>query len=430
MINISKRRLTHLIAFPTAIIAALTIMLFMNGTEAEHAKRALENNYMRAAGELSRSLENIKNTLNKGMYSNSPAMMSELSIRLNNDAMAAKANLAQLPVSDLNLINTNRFLSQVGNYSKALSERAANDEELTAEDRGNLVKLYDYAAVLSESMWDNGRLLRDGAVPPPDITDGFKEMEDTFDDYPMLIYDGPFSDHIMQKEPLMLKNANPVSGDEAFQFAVFASGISSLVFMGEEEGRMPSYIFGNGNTTVAVTKAGGYLSYMLGYRAVESERITAEQAADSAGRFLEKLGITDITGTYYETRDGICIINFAGIQGNVTLYTDLIKVGVAMDTGEILSVDARGWLVNHTKRKLGEPLLSEQEAAALLSPLLTAEGAKLCVIPSDGMKERFCYEFRCSTEKGRQVLIYINADTGREERILLLEISNNGTLTV
>jgi germination protein YpeB len=405
-------------------------MLFMNGTEAEHAKRALENNYMRAAGELSRSLENIKNTLNKGMYSNSPAMMSELSIRLNNDAMAAKANLAQLPVSDLNLINTNRFLSQVGNYSKALSERAANDEELTAEDRGNLVKLYDYAAVLSESMWDNGRLLRDGAVPPPDITDGFKEMEDTFDDYPMLIYDGPFSDHIMQKEPLMLKNANPVSGDEAFQFAVFASGISSLVFMGEEEGRMPSYIFGNGNTTVAVTKAGGYLSYMLGYRAVESERITAEQAADSAGRFLEKLGITDITGTYYETRDGICIINFAGIQGNVTLYTDLIKVGVAMDTGEILSVDARGWLVNHTKRKLGEPLLSEQEAAALLSPLLTAEGAKLCVIPSDGMKERFCYEFRCSTEKGRQVLIYINADTGREERILLLEISNNGTLTV
>ena len=31
---------------------------------------------------------------------------------------------------------------------------------------------------------------------------------------------------------------------------------------------------------------------------------------------------------------------------------------------------------------------------------------------------------------GRQMLVYINADTGKEEQILLLEISENGTLTV
>jgi uncharacterized membrane protein YkoI len=46
------------------------------------------------------------------------------------------------------------------------------------------------------------------------------------------------------------------------------------------------------------------------------------------------------------------------------------------------------------------------------------------------MNERFCYEFKCTAPDGQQVLVYINAYTGREEQILLLEINRNGTLTV
>ena len=41
-----------------------------------------------------------------------------------------------------------------------------------------------------------------------------------------------------------------------------------------------------------------------------------------------------------------------------------------------------------------------------------------------------CYELKCSDEKGREVKIYINADTGREEQILILMIDENGTLTI
>jgi len=426
MMNLTKRGFARLIAFPAAVIIALTALVFLSNAEAEDAKRTLELNYMRAKEELSRSLENIKITLYKAQYSGSHELLNELAVRLNNDAMAAKASIAQLPASELNLINTNKFLSQVGNYSKALSVK----EEITAEDRENLKKLYDYAVIISENVWSGSSDFGSGGSPPPNVTDGFKELEDSFSDYPMLIYDGPFSDHIMQKEPLMLKNTRIISLEQALEIAEKASGVSSLALITEEEGLMPSYVFGRGNTTVAVTKQGGYVVYMLGNRTINSERITASQASSSAKKYLERLGIPEVIETYYETRDGLCIINFAAVQGDVTLYTDLIKVGVAMDTGEVLSMDARGWLVNHTIRELDEPLLTAEEARAFLSPLLTVASAKLCLIPSDGMREIFCYEFKCSAEDGRQILVYINADTGKEEQILLLEISRSGTLTV
>jgi germination protein YpeB len=446
MLRISKRGFTRIIAFSLAIITALLIKAFANDTETINTKRLIENYYMRCVGDLSRSLENIKNTLNKGMYSNSPLMMNELSSRLGNDAMAAKMSLSALPLNEANLINIFKFLSQAGNYSKSLSHRAAMGDELTLEDRENIAKLYDFAVILSENVRNTETMLQNGLLTfdrttqlayelnvnsLPNVTDGFMEIEDSFADYPMLIYDGPFSDHIMQKEPLMTKNMPVINSAEALEIAVKITGNPNLSLLTEEAGRMPSYVFADNNTSIAITKSGGFLSYMLDYRTAETQRITAEQAIVSAKRFLGRLGITDVIETYHETRNGICIINFAGFKDNITLYTELIKVGVAMDTGEVVSADARGWLVNREPdRIINTPLLSEAEAREKLSPLLTIENAKLALIPSDGMNEIFCYEFKCRGQNEQQILVYINAVTGAEEQIFLLEISRNGVLVV
>ena len=101
-----------------------------------------------------------------------------------------------------------------------------------------------------------------------------------------------------------------------------------------------------------------------------------------------------------------------------------------MDNGEILSFDARGYITNHTERELGTPEITREEAALKLSDSLNIVDSKLCVIPSDGLNERYCYEFYCRTDEGVHVLVYINADTGEEEQILLLQIGENGRLTV
>ncbi len=445
--SISKRCFVRIISFALALILTLGITAAQKANEANDSKLKLQYGYMRAVEDLALSLENIKTTLNKGMYAVSPLMVSELAGKLWSDASNAKAALSQLPVEELNLEQTNKFLSQVGNYSKSLSKKVSEGGQLTDEEKENVKTLYDFAVKLSEMMWsveqqiEQGEVSFDnveeaagdtgnGAENNPSVTEGFTDFEEGFDNYPTLIYDGPFSDHILEKKPLMLQNLERVSEEEALRKATKATGLENLTPSGEEAGKMPSYVFENGETTVAVTKNGGLLSYMMKYRPVGNTSMSAEKAIDIADDYLEMLGIDSVENTYYEIREGVCIVNFAGEEDDVILYTDLIKVGVAMDSGEIMSFDGRGYITNHTQRDLSQPRLNPQEAFKKISPSLTVKKVQLAVIPSSGLSEKFCYEFYCTDSEGSNVLVYINADTGAEEDILLLQISGNGTLTV
>ncbi len=441
-VTLTTRAFVRIISFLTAAILLLAALAIQNKGRADVTQMQLQYGYMRAVEDLSLSLDNIKTTLNKGLYSNSPAMMGKLSGKLWNEAANAKAALSQLPVEELDLEQTYKFLSQVGNYSQSLSAKFAGGEALTDEERNNLKTLYGYADDLSGKMWKVEKRIEDGelsfsdaesasnGVSAVNVTEGFTDFEEGFSNYPTLIYDGPFSDHILEKNPLMLEGQKVITLEQAMMKAQAACGEQSLTVTGEEGGKMPSFVFESADAVASVTKQGGFVSYMLKYRAVGTETLSAAKATEKAKEYLESLGIDEVTETYYEINGGTCICNFAGEQDDVTLYTDLIKVGVALDNGEIVSFDARGYITNHTDRELGTPQLTEEDALSMLSSSLDIIDSKLCVIPSDGMNERYCYEFYCTDDDGRQILVYINADTGAEEQILLLQISGNGRLTV
>ena len=412
----------RIISFFTAILVAAGISATLNMNSSVRYKRSFEQSMTRNVEDLSAEIDNIKNTLYKGMYAGTPEMMTQLSSKLWSDASTAKASLAELPVSELHLENTYKFLSQVGNFSKSLAKRYSDGETLTEDDRKSLKTLGEYADRLADNMWKveqritNGELSFEKAATevqeaknsdePSYITEGFTDFEEGYDNYPTLIYDGPFSDHILEKNPEMLKSASAVTLSDALKKAEKACGTVGLSHddKNDEQGKMPSYVFTKDSTTIAVTKNGGYLSYMLCGRSVPTRS--------------------------YEINGNVCLVNFAGTQGDITMYTDLIKVGVAMDNGDILSFDGRGYITNHKKRNLPEPKITAEQARKHLSSELTVTDTSLAVVPSAGTNELYCYEFHCTSPDGRQMLVYINADTGKEEQILLLEISENGTLTV
>ena len=134
--------------------------------------------------------------------------------------------------------------------------------------------------------------------------------------------------------------------------------------------------------------------------------------------------------TYYERSGNTVTVNFAYTFDDVICYTDLMKVCVAMDDGEILGYEATGYLVNHQKREFPEECISIRECRKIVSPMLEIESENRTLIPSDGGEEIYCYEYKCSAENGREVLVYINAQTGQEEQILILLKSESGTLTM
>lgn len=445
---ISKRCFVRIISFLTAAIIAVGVSAVLNMNSSEQYRRSFEQNMTRNVEDLSAEIDNIKNTLYKGMYAGTPEMMTQLSSKLWSDASTAKSSLAQLPISELHLENTYKFLSQVGNFSKSLAKRYSDGEALSKDDRKSLKTLSEYADRLAENMWNvekrinSGELSFEKAVTevqgaenneePSYITEGFTDFEEGYDNYPTLIYDGPFSDHILEKEPEMLKGTTEVTLSDALKKAEKACGTTGLTHSdsNDEQGKMPSYIFTKDSITIAVTKYGGYLSYMLGDRKVSTRSLTALESVGKAKEYLTMLGINHITDTYYEISGNVCTVNFAGTENDIIMYTDLIKVSVAMDNGDILSFDGRGYITNHKKRNLSEPKITAEQARKKISTELTVTDTSIAVVPSAGTNELFCYEFHCTSPDGRQMLIYINADTGREEQILLLEISENGTLTV
>ena len=53
----------------------------------------------------------------------------------------------------------------------------------------------------------------------------------------------------------------------------------------------------------------------------------------------------------------------------------------------------------------------------------------MAIIPTEWKTELVCYEFKGKVEE-REFLVYINADTGKEEDILVILDTPGGTLTV
>ena len=123
-------------------------------------------------------------------------------------------------------------------------------------------------------------------------------------------------------------------------------------------------------------------------------------------------------------------ISFCATQDNVTLYPDLVKVTVALDDGGVIGFEARGYLMSHHTRTLNEPAISEEDARAAVDDSLTILSSGLAVIPTSGQYELLCREFICQTPDGMHVIVYINAETGIEENLLMLIENENGTLAL
>ena len=80
-----------------------------------------------------------------------------------------------------------------------LSARISAGGTITEEEYASLQQLSEYAVRLQESLKTADPDFSSGS------TDNFKDTSDEFTDYPTLIYDGPFSDHIAQRQPAFLE---------------------------------------------------------------------------------------------------------------------------------------------------------------------------------------------------------------------------------
>lgn len=267
--------------------------------------------------------------------------------------------------------------------------------------------------------------------------DGFSSLEENFHEYSGLIYDGAFSEHLTSSEPKGITGGD-IDEETAKQKVIEFIGkdnIREVENLGySENATIPEYNFSiktsaEDSINISISKKGGHIIYMNSNRNVNTEVISQEEANEKGKEFLSNHGFKDMKETYYLKQDGIVTINYAYTQNDVVIYSDLIKVKVALDNGEILGIETTGYLNNHTQRDTSKVKITKEEAKKTLNKDLQIASEGLAIIPTKYKTEILCYEFKGKVDD-REFLVYINAENGREEDILIITNTPNGTLTM
>lgn len=443
--QVSRRGKIRVRLYASVLILVLFSAFVINAQKASELSRQLNADAERSLSTLEACMSSINTNLTKGLYANTTPMLSSMAISLTRDAASAKNSLSALPLSDTQLDNMLKFLSQVGAFVSTLDRKLSLGEPITSEERNQLKQLIDVSQKLlseldtitqgvedgSVSFKQAGSTLQKSADQSVQIDSAFGDAEQTLTDYPTLIYDGPFSDHILNQTPKTLEGKTDISKEKALEIASDFIGIdkSTLRFDSETNGVIETYNFFVDSINISVCKKGGAVLYLLGSSSAGESVISPEQAVENAKNFLSAKGYENMKESYYSTQDGICTVNFAYENEGVICYPDLIKLSVSLETGNIISFDARGYIMNHTDRPPVQSKISADEAKMSVSDYLTVMSTRLAVIPTDYKTEKTAYEFHCKTPDEQEVLVYIDVLTAKEDDILLLLYSDGGILT-
>ena len=451
---IKRLRKGHMLSIICTFLVIIIALIVVIWNKQREAKQTAENSYNMAFYELVNYVQDIETYLAKALISNTPEHGAETLTNVWREANLAQTYLSRLPIESQELESTAKFLNQVSDYSFSLSRKNIYNEELTEEDLSNLKQLHSYSLELENTLnqlsddinsgrikWDE--LTKKGTVAfaqqvSTDTIGGFSNIEEELHEYSGLIYDGAFSEHItgVKKKGLTGDDIEENQAKDIVQNFIGNNYVEKIESLGyAENATIPSYNFylktkNDVNMNMSISKKGGHVISLNSDREVNTEIISQEDANEIGKQFLNDKGFKDMRETYFLKENGIVTINYAYVKDDVVVYSDLIKVKVALDNGEVLGIETTGYLNNHTEdRDVTNVKISKEEAKNTINKDLEIKSEGLAIIPTEYKTEILCYEFKGNVE-GRDFLVYINAENGREEDILVIENTPNGTLTM
>ena len=441
-----------------SLLLILSLVWGFNQSEArDNYEVTLENHYQRLFFDVKDHVENVQVNLSKALVADSKEQNIILFSQIMSEAFAAKDKLGQMPIPHEESAKTEKFLTQAADYSAYLIQRHLDGEDITDDQRKALNGLQENSAQFNgelskihAGMMDSSFLIgkvsnrQEQKVQQANdkvLQTSLVNLDKQVGKSPELIYDGPFSDQIVNRKPVGLGDKKTTM-DEAQNIAKEFFGKDKVVGIEAfEEGKnsnevkIPAYTFNlypeNQQKDLAVymgvSKKGGNIIWMANPRPVSKATVTIANAQDKALKYLEAKGFKNMEPNYSLKYDGSILFNFAYKENDITIYPDLIKVKVALDTGEVVGFDASAYFMNHQEREIGSPHIDEATARTKVKTNFDIDSIRLALIPK-GANEILCYEFKGKYDNS-DFIIYINSLDGKEEEILQVIKDENGTLT-
>lgn len=437
----------------SAIVVTLVGLIVYFKIQSDETKLTLKSTYDKSFYELIEYVNNMETLLAKAQISTTPEYSAKTLTEIWREANLAESCLGQIPATHMTLANTLKFINQVGDYSYTLSRKTIENTPLSEEDFENLEDLYERCEELNNTLeelsfdlasnsfsWSELSKSDSNALFAQEVAnisqDNFGNIEKGLQDYEGLIYDGPFSEHMTSPIPKGLGNEEydeNKAKNKVYEY-IDKNTIKELNYSGKVDGTIKAHRFtvdlNNGNTAVVdITELGGHILWFNYNRKIKEENIDVETAKNNALKFLDGHGYKNMKESYYTVENGVATINFAYTQSGVVCYTDLIKVKVALDNGDILGMESKGYLNSHVERNIEEPKVSLDDARKIINEKMEILSEGLAIVPTDWSTEVLTYEFKGKVEENN-FIVYVDANTGKEQNVFIIIDTPGGMLAI
>lgn len=433
----------------TAIVA-LTIWGGMAVSENESLKNAMENQYQQDFETLYATMRDMAVKLEKTAASSDESFIAGQLADISKLSAEAADMIGRLPVSHISTERTVSFLSQTEDFSSAMLRSTLRGKSLSEENKEGMLAIAKSSRDFLDELNGFYEQLQDTdtsytwtkdnteyyltAASENLFDSAFTDMEESFVDYPTMIYDGPFSDHLLGADYKGISGEEVSKEDISGQIAErLGAEEGDIDYAGVVEGGIRAHAFnvarGEDSIYMHYSVTGGNLLLASSSTAPSERKLSVEQAQQKAEEFMRSLGVDTMTPTYHEIYSNTAVFNFAYLQDDVRVYSDLIKVQVSLADGAIIGYEANGYYANHEVRTISTPKITAEQAERSITVDIEITNIAKALIPTPGKNEVLCWELK-GTKGEDKYIIYVNAETGGEEQIFKLIEADESVLTL
>jgi spore germination protein len=405
-----------------------------------------ENQYQEAFQDLSFYIKSLEDELGKSIAVNSRKQLGPNLTHVWRISYAAQNAVGHLPLTLMPFNKTEAFLSRIGDFSYKTAVRDLDKEPLTEHEWNVLQSLYKSAGEIHDELnkvqdkiiskqlrWmDVEAMLADPKKKSDNsIIDGFKLIDQRVSGYSEI----ETKMNTQNSEEIRIAKLKKLTGKEiseqeakriALDFVGAEDGKNVKISKTSKEANLPSYDINildpksKKNILVEVSKKGGHVVWMLNTRNVGRAQVSLEHAAVKASRFIKQKNLENMELSKTELFDHEGVFTFVRNDKGIKNYLDAVVVKVALDNGEVVGYHAEDHIINNRNRSFTTPKLTVDQAKTHVNRNLKISEESLALIENDLNQEVLCYEFSGSLDRSFY-RIYINADTGEEEKVEKIE---------
>ncbi|MBE5797320.1 MAG: hypothetical protein E7327_08085 [Clostridiales bacterium] len=389
-----------------ALLLALLLALTVQLRRAQAAEHTLHETTLAALTDAAEEVQRLALAMDKLGVTVSGRQTAAFLYEAVVSADRARHSLTLLPADSAQMAPVLSWLSRLSDTAGALLTRIAGGFPVTTGEmadlsaaRTELRLLHAELDLAREALLDGSPLAQ--ALPPTEITSAPTAME------------------LAGYRALPSEEIGPGAALQVARDFVGTERVVSVAPAPDTTGALPAFGVtvqtADVQLNLEITRRGGKVLLMspetAGFAAVQS----VEACCDAAAAFLRDRGFATMEPVWYQVYDGLCVVTCVHVQEGALVWPDRALVQVRMDTAEVVGLEARNYWKNHIPRRIGQPLLSAQEARAALSPQAEEVSVRPALLESQG-QERLCWQFTLRHNDDTYIS-FIDATTGQELRL-------------